>query len=67
MSILCVVLGHWLMAAPYMDEGRLSLRNDMLQVAPWTQWLTWPLQVNASNGVIHTIDRVLIPANLTGA
>lgn len=40
-----VVVGHWLMAAPYMDEGRLSLRNDMLQVAPWTQWLTWLLQV----------------------
>jgi uncharacterized surface protein with fasciclin (FAS1) repeats len=26
--------------------------------------LTWPLQVRASNGIIHTIDRVLIPVNL---
>jgi hypothetical protein len=44
-SILVVVVGHWLMAAPFVQEGELSLRNDMLHVAPWTQWLTWVLQV----------------------
>ena len=44
-SILVVVVGHWLMAAPFVKEGELSLSNDMLHVAPWTQWLTWGLQV----------------------
>ena len=44
-SILVVVIGHWLMAAPFVSEGELRLSNDMLHVAPWTQWLTWALQV----------------------
>lgn len=26
--------------------------------------LTWPVQVKASNGIIHTIDRVLIPIDI---
>ena len=39
------MIGHWLMAAPFMKAGELSLSNDMLQVAPWSQWLTWVLQV----------------------
>ncbi len=26
--------------------------------------LTWPLQIRATNGIIHTIDRVLIPINI---
>lgn len=43
-SITVVVIGHWLMAAPFMDGGLLKL-EDMLQVAPWTQWLTWIFQV----------------------
>lgn len=44
-SILIVVIGHWLMAAPFMTGSELRLSNDMLQVAPWSQWLTWVLQV----------------------
>ena len=43
-SILVVVLGHWLMAAPSMSGGEFSL-SDMLHVAPWSQWLTWVFQV----------------------
>jgi fucose 4-O-acetylase-like acetyltransferase len=43
-SIGVVVLGHWLMAAPAMDRGELTL-SDMLHMAPWTQWLTWAFQV----------------------
>ncbi|MCZ6508838.1 MAG: acyltransferase [Acidobacteria bacterium] len=43
-SILVVVLGHWLMAAPYVRTGAPEL-GHMLDVAPWTRWLTWALQV----------------------
>jgi hypothetical protein len=43
-SIVVVVLGHWLMAAPATGTGGLTL-SDMLHVAPWTQWLTWAFQV----------------------
>jgi len=43
-SIAVVVIGHWLMAAPAMEKGTLTL-NDMLHVAPWMQWLTWIFQV----------------------
>jgi len=43
-SITVVVLGHWLMAAPAMNRGELTL-SDMLHLAPWTQWLTWVFQV----------------------
>jgi fucose 4-O-acetylase-like acetyltransferase len=43
-SITVVVVGHWLMAAPAVDRGDLTL-SDMLEVAPWSQWLTWVLQV----------------------
>ncbi|UCE87344.1 MAG: acyltransferase family protein [Deltaproteobacteria bacterium] len=43
-SILVVVIGHWLMAAPHATRGELTL-GDMLHVAPWTQWLTWVFQV----------------------
>ncbi len=32
------------MAAPAVDRGDLTL-SDMLQVAPWSQWLTWLFQV----------------------
>ena len=44
-SIGVVVLGHWLVAAAYVsDDGQLHL-SDMLSLQPWTQWLTWVLQV----------------------
>jgi len=43
-SIAAVVVGHWLIAAPWMDHGRIRL-DHMLGLAPWTQWLTWVFQV----------------------
>jgi len=43
-SIVVVVIGHWLMAAPAGSDVQFSL-SDMLHVAPWTQWLTWVFQV----------------------
>jgi fucose 4-O-acetylase-like acetyltransferase len=43
-SILVVVLGHWLMAAPYVRGGTPEL-GHMLDIATWTRWLTWALQV----------------------
>ena len=43
-SITVVVIGHWLVAAPFVDGGKLQL-GDMLHVAPWLQLLTWALQV----------------------
>ena len=44
-SILAVISGHWLVAAPYVGaEGQLSLPN-LLARQPWTQWLTWAFQV----------------------
>ncbi len=43
-SISVVVIGHWLMAAPWVEAGQLQL-GDMLHLAPWTRWLTWAFQV----------------------
>lgn len=44
-AITVVVLGHWLMAAVYVDaEGSLH-RDDLLDLADWTHPLTWLLQV----------------------
>lgn len=44
-SITVVVFGHWWVAAAYVgDDDQLRL-SDMLSLAPWTQWLTWALQV----------------------
>ncbi len=43
-SILAVISGHWLLAAPYVAGGELRIGN-MLQTHPWTQWLTWGFQV----------------------
>jgi peptidoglycan/LPS O-acetylase OafA/YrhL len=44
LSITAVVVGHWLIAAPHVDEDGASL-GHMLGIAPWTQWLTWGFQV----------------------
>ena len=43
-SILVVMSGHWLVAAPFLDGENLIL-PDILSIAPWTQWLTWLMQV----------------------
>ena len=45
LSICAVILGHWLVAAPYVNEGGLNLAGNLLQSRPWTQWLTWLFQV----------------------
>ncbi|NIM00282.1 MAG: acyltransferase family protein [Acidobacteria bacterium] len=43
-SIGAVVCGHWMIAAPWMDDGRLRF-DHVLAIQPWTQWLTWLFQV----------------------
>jgi len=43
-SILAVVVGHWLVAAPYMQDGAV-VGGHLLGILPWTQWLTWGFQV----------------------
>lgn len=43
-SILAVVVGHWLVAAPYMKDGAVQ-GGHLLGILPWTQWLTWGFQV----------------------
>ena len=44
LSILAVVVGHWLVAAPYMKDGAVA-GGHLLGIIPWTQWLTWGFQV----------------------
>ena len=43
-SILTVVIGHWLVAAPYMKDGAVQ-GGHLLGILPWSQWLTWGFQV----------------------
>jgi hypothetical protein len=43
-SICAVVFGHWLMAAPYVDDGGINI-TSMLEHQQWTRWLTWAFQV----------------------
>lgn len=45
MSILAVVIGHWLVAAPYIDENGAVQGGHLLGILPWSQWLTWGFQV----------------------
>jgi peptidoglycan/LPS O-acetylase OafA/YrhL len=44
LSILAVVVGHWLVAAPYIKDGAVE-GGHLLGILPWTQWLTWGFQV----------------------
>lgn len=44
-SILAVVVGHWLMAGLYVDEAGVLQRGDLLSIATWAHWLTWAFQV----------------------
>lgn len=44
LSICAVVLGHWLMAAPYISDGSIVISN-MLEHQAWIRWLTWGFQV----------------------
>ncbi|WP_425152971.1 acyltransferase family protein [Candidatus Palauibacter sp.] len=44
LSIGAVVIGHWIVAAPYTGGGEITLSN-VLEYQPWTRWLTWVFQV----------------------
>ncbi len=44
-SIGVVILGHWLVAAPYLDGRGELVAGNMLEIAPWIQWLTLVVQV----------------------
>ena len=44
LSILAVVLGHWLISAPYFEDGSPAY-SHLLDLAPWSRWLTWLFQV----------------------
>jgi surface polysaccharide O-acyltransferase-like enzyme len=44
LSILAVVLGHWLISAPYFANGAPAY-SHLLDLAPWSRWLTWLFQV----------------------
>lgn len=44
-SITVVILGHWLVAAPYLSDTGALVAANMLELAPWTQWLTLAVQV----------------------
>ena len=44
LSIAAVVLGHWIMAAPYLQEGSAQMEH-LLDIQPWSRWLTWIFQV----------------------
>jgi hypothetical protein len=43
-SILAVISGHWLLAAPYVAGNGFVLGN-MLDLADYTRWLSWGFQV----------------------
>jgi hypothetical protein len=43
LAIGSVVLGHWIMAAPYYDG--VAQMDHLLAIQPWSRWLTWIFQV----------------------
>ncbi len=43
-SILVVIVGHWLIATAYYVDGDLT-PGHLLEAQPQTQWLTWVFQV----------------------
>ncbi len=45
LSIMAVVIGHWLVAAPYLDDTGAVQGGHLLGILPWSQWLTWGFQV----------------------
>lgn len=45
LSIMAVVVGHWLVAAPYLDGNGDVVGGHLLGILPWSQWLTWGFQV----------------------
>lgn len=45
LSIMAVVVGHWLVAAPHLDSSGAVVGGHLLGILPWTQWLTWGFQV----------------------
>jgi peptidoglycan/LPS O-acetylase OafA/YrhL len=44
-SILAVITGHWLAAAPHFDAQRTLIHTHALAIGSWTHWLTWGFQV----------------------
>ncbi|MEE8167231.1 MAG: acyltransferase family protein, partial [Myxococcota bacterium] len=44
LSIMAVVLGHWILAAPHLAGAEPQLAH-LLDVLPWSRWLTWGFQV----------------------
>jgi len=44
LSILAVVVGHWLISAPYFDHGAPAYAH-LLDLESWSRWLTWLFQV----------------------
>src|SRR5215472_6026960 len=45
MSMLVVVVGHWLAALQFDATSYTLTTSHILTVAPWTAWLTWIVQV----------------------
>jgi hypothetical protein len=45
MSMLVVIVGHWLAAAPYLDATNTLMTSHVLTEVRWTARLTWILQV----------------------